>query len=188
MLLPKPRSPPPTPPFVCICGFQVLGVLQNVSSDFLFYSIFIYAWWFASNLIAAHPIGGNSLSSEYVLGNRGKNCTQGGITHLLFPPIQVSFVCIAHARAPTHTHSHRALQLTLRPADHWQGSRHRWILPTRDLAILWLCWRESPHPHPSPSTHNGYLSAQPNGNTWNVKRGLFLFKTGACVCFFFFNC
>lgn len=47
--------------------------------------------------------------------------------------------------------------LTLRPADRWQGSRHRWTLRIRGPGAPWLCWLVSPHRHPPPWAHCGYL-------------------------------
>lgn len=49
-------------------------------------------------------------------------------------------------------------ELTQRPADRWQGSRHIWRPPIHGPAALWLCWLVSPHLHPSPWAHCGYLS------------------------------
>lgn len=47
--------------------------------------------------------------------------------------------------------------LTPRPADRWQGSRHRWTLRIRGPGAPWLCWLVSPHRHPPPWAHCGYL-------------------------------
>lgn len=49
-------------------------------------------------------------------------------------------------------------ELTRRPADRWRGSRHIWRPPIRGPGAPWLCWLVSPHLHPSPWAHCGYLS------------------------------
>ncbi len=46
------------------------------------------------------------------------------------------------------------------PADHWQGSKHRWRPQTRGPAAPWLDWLAAPLPCPSPSCLSGGLSKE----------------------------